>query len=223
MRTFIFIVFILCAAQVFSQTNGYAGYLRLGGFSMPDARNVSGQIVPGVEGFKRSFYGIGGELEYKFNRKIIDAELMISSHGPTNFDTQYAEPFAGAVMLKTGYAIIDNKNFFMYPNVGFGISSILINTYTKSGSIKSELHTVYMFQPAMDIGLNANIIVYQFKPSLPSGMLPVGLRAGYRFAASSDNWKRINETGLQKKNFSTRGWYVSIALGMGYSSSVKNK
>lgn len=222
MKTFILIILNFIAAAAAAQTRGYATYIRIGYMALPDAENVTGRIVNNITGFNQSFFGIGGEMEYKVNKNIIDAELMVMSSGPTSLDSHYEESFTGAIMFKTGYLIAESKNVFIYPSVGAGISSFLMNTYIKTGNEKERLHTIYLIQPAFDLGLNGDIIIDRFKNGLPTGALPVGLRAGYRFAPSSDNWKRIDgAAGMQKNKFSTRGWYVSIALGIGYYASLK--
>jgi hypothetical protein len=218
------VIFInLLSICVMSQTRGYAGYLRIGSMHMPDAKNVLPEIVTGVTGFSSNFYGIGGELEYKINKTVLNAELMILSHGPVNTGNRYAEPFTGHMMARAGYAILDSRNIFIYPNAGIGVGGVVVNTYEKSEGVKRQLHTIYMMEPIFDFGINGNVIIYRFKDDMPTGILPVGIRAGYRFSFPSDDWRRINGTDMSRASFSTRGWHLSIALGIGYISLIQNK
>lgn len=223
MRARAFIVLLLYACTAYSQTRGYAGYLRIGTMNMPDAGSKLGLVVPGINNFKNSFYGIGGELEYKARRTILDADIMILSHGVVSSDTHYAEPFTGSLIAKAGYVVFESKTLLLYPFAGGGISSTLLNKYVKSNGTKEQMHTIYIIQPVADIGLSTDVILYRFKNSMPTGTLPVGLRAGYRFATTSDHWKKIKGTDMQRTAFSASGWYISIALGMGYISPIKAK
>ena len=219
MKIFSFLVFAFFSICVNGQTRGYAGYIRIASKTMHDARNVLPQIVPGISGFSSNFYGVGGELEYKINRTVFDAELMILSQGPVNSGERFAEPFTGHVIVKAGYDVFNTNNVFIYPNAGVGLGGILVNTYQKTEGVKTGMHTIYLVQPVFDIGLNGDVIIYRFRNEMPTGVLPVGLRAGYRFAFSSDTWRRANGPGVSSADFSTRGWYLSIALGMGYITS----
>ena len=223
MKILLAILINLLATYAVGQSRGYAGYIRIGMMSVPDAEKVLPQIVPGVSGFTQNFYGIGGELEFRSNKRVFDAEFMVLSHGPVNSGDSYAESFTGDVMFKAGYAVFNTRSVFIYPNAGIGLGGALVNTYQKAGGVKTQFHTIYLVQPAFDLGVNANVIVYRFKDETPTGILPVGLRAGYRFAASSDNWHRMTESGSSRASYSTRGWYLSIALGMGYISSNQTK
>jgi hypothetical protein len=224
MKILLLLLISLTSIYAIGQAREYAGYIRIGSMHVPDAKSVLPAVVPGVSGFSPDFYGVGGELEYKMNRTVIDAELMILSHGPVNSGDRYAEPFTGSVMARAGYAVIDDRNIFIYPNAGIGVGGVAVSAYEKSEGVKSQMHTIYMLQPVFDLGVNGSIILYRFKDEMPTGILPVGLRAGYRFSFPSDDWRRINKTGMSSVSYSTRGWYLSIALGMGYiPSSQKNK
>ena len=218
------VIFInLLSIFALGQTRGYAGYIRIGSMHMPDAQNVMPKIVQGVTGFSSNFYGIDAELEYKINKTVFDAELMILSHGPVNTGDQYAEPFTGNVIARAGYAILNSRNIYVYPNAGLGVGGVVVNTYEKSEGVKRQLHTIYMLQPNFDFGIHGNVIIYRFKEGMPTGILPVGIRAGYRFSFPSNDWQRINESDMSKASFSTSGWHFSIALGMGYITSNQKK
>jgi hypothetical protein len=207
----------------FGQSRGYAGYIRIGSMSVPNAGNSLSSVIPGISSFSSNFTGIGGELEYRAHRTILDAELMILSQGPVNSGVQYAEPFTGAAVLKTGYVIINTRNFLLYPNAGAGFGGVVVNTYQKSGDVKEQLHTIYLIEPVFDLGVSGNVIMYRFKNEAPTGILPVGVRAGYRFAFTSNDWRRANGSDLSHADYSMRGWYVSVALGMGYITGNQNK
>jgi hypothetical protein len=219
MRLLFFLFFSATSAIAFSQSRGYAGYIRLGTMSIHDARSVLPELANGISGFTSSFSGIGGELEYRAKRTVIGAELMILSQGPHNSGADYAEPFTGAAMLKTGYAVVDKKSFIIYPNAGVGFGTVVLNTYQKSGNLKKQLHSIYLIEPVFDLGLSSDVIIYRFKRDMPSGILPVGIRAGYRFAFDSNDWHRTNGSDLSKTNYSITGWYFSVALGIGYITS----
>lgn len=219
MKLLLFILINAISIFAVGQSRRYAGYIRMGLMNVPDARNVLPELVPGVSGFTSNFTGIGGELEYRNNHTVVDAELMILSHGPVNSGDKYAEPFTGGAILKAGYVALDTRNFWMYPNAGVGFGAVVVNTYQKSGSVKNELHSIYLIQPVIDLGLNSNVIVYRFKNETPTGILPVGVRAGYRLSFASHDWRRTNGVDLSRANYSMRGWYLSLALGMGYITS----
>lgn len=216
-----YLVILLNVVSLFAvaQSRGYAGYIRMGTMRIPDARNVLPRLVPGITGFTSNFAGVGGELEYRNNHTVVDAELMILSHGPVSSGDRYAEPFTGEAVLKAGHVVIRNKRFWMYPNAGLGFGATVLNTYQKSGDVKNELHSVYLFQPIADLGLNTNVIVYRFKSEAPTGILPVGIRAGYRISFASHAWRRTDGVDLSQADYSIRGWYLSVALGMGYITS----
>ena len=219
MKYLLFILINAVSLFAFSQSRGYAGYIRMGAMRFPDARNVLPNLIPGITGFTSNFTGIGGELEYRSNHTVVDAELMILSHGPVNSGNKYAEPFTGGAILKSGYVALDTRNFWMYPNAGVGFGAVVVNTYQKSGDAKNELHSIHIIQPVIDLGLNSNVIVYRFRNETPTGILPVGVRAGYRFSFASHDWHRTNGVDLSRADYSMRGWYLSLALGMGYITS----
>lgn len=215
------LMLVILSFGVNAQTHGYAGYIRIGMMNVPDAGKTFPNIAPAVGNFKNHFYGIGGELEYKSNKAIADAEVMVLSHGVVSSDIHYAEPFNGSLVAKGGYVVFENSTLTIYPFAGAGISSTLLNRYVKANGVKEQMHTIYLLQAVADVGLSTNVILYRFKNTMPTGILPVGLRAGYRFAGSSDKWKKIDGTGMQRNSFSPRGWYISLALGMGYVSPIK--
>jgi len=224
MKLLLTIVISAMSMVAFGQPRGYAGYIRIGSMGVPDARRVLPQLLPGISGFSSNFKGIGGELEFRVERTVFDAELMVLSHGPVNSGDQYAEPFTGGALLKAGYAVINGRNFLMYPNAGAGFGSVVVNTYQKSGNLKKQLHTIYLVQPVFDFGVSGNVIVHRFKNETPTGILPVGLRAGYRFSFASNNWRRVDGADVSPTAYSMHGWYVSVALGMGYvMNSNKHK
>jgi hypothetical protein len=219
MKLLLFILLNAASIIAIGQSRGYAGYIRMGSMSVPDARDVFPKVMPGITGFTSNFTGIGGELEYRSNRTVVDAELMILSHGPVNSGDSYAEPFTGGAVLKAGYVALQTRNFLMYPNAGAGFGAVVVNTYQKSGDVKNKLHSIYLLQPVLDFGLNSNVIVYRFKNQTPTGILPVGVRAGYRLSFASHDWRRTNGVDLSQADYSMRGWYLSVALGMGYITS----
>lgn len=220
MKHVIFILLISWNA-VAAQSNGYAGYIRLGAMRLNDSRTTMEKFAPGYRGFKDNFYGIGGEFELKMERYILDGEITLLSHGPVNADSNYAEPFVGAITGKFGYTVFEKGRVTIYPSVGGGVSTLLVNTYTKVTGKKQAFHTTYLVQPTFDIGINANWIVYYFRSTTPTGILPIGIRAGYRFSVTTDNWKRIDGTNLRPVAFSADGYYLSLALGMGYITGKK--
>ena len=219
MKVLLIVIVNFISSLSIAQSRGYAGYIRIGTMNVSSARNALPIVVPGIAAFTSTFTGIGGELEYRVNRTVFDAELMMMSHGPVSSGDRYAEPFTGAAMFKTGYVTFYRKNFLVYPNAGVGFGSVLVNTYQKSGDVKKELHTIYLIQPVFDLGLSSNLIVYRFKNDISTGVLPVGARAGYRFSSTSNKWHRVEKLDASSANYSMRGWYVSVALGMGYISS----
>jgi hypothetical protein len=223
MKILLAILVNVVSTYTIAQTRGYAGYIRMGSMHIPDTKNAMSQIVPGINGFTSNFYGIGGELQYRINKVAFGGQVMVLSHGPVNSGDRYAEPFTGDVIVKAGYAVLDTRNVFVYPSAGIGMGYVLVNTYQKSGGNKTQLHTIYLIQPVFDLGLNGDVIAYKFKDEMPTGILPIGLRAGYRFAFASDNWHRINGSGMSNGRFSPSGWYLSLALGMGYITSNLNK
>ena len=147
---------------------------------------------------------------------MADADILLLTQRPVNSGEHFAEQFSGSVVVKTGFVIIETNNIYIYPVVGAGIAGLLVNTYTKRSGTKEQMHSIYMIQPVFDAGVNTDVVIYWFKEKLPSGALPVGLRAGYRFAGTGDNWKRLIEPAMKPRQFSVSGWYVSIALGIGY-------
>ena len=219
MKLFLFILLSACSILAVGQSRGYAGYIRIGTMNVNDAKNVLPQLANGVTNFTSNFSGIGGELEYRVNRTVIDAELMIMSQGARNSGDDYAEPFTGAALLKTCYAFLNRRNLILYPNAGIGFGATVLNTYQKSANIKKQLHSIYLVEPLFDLGVSSNVIIYRFKQAMPTGVLPVGIRAGYRFAIPSHDWHRADGTDLSRAKYSISGWYLSIALGMGYITS----
>lgn len=188
-----------------------------------NAKKALEKVVPGIGGFNSNFSGIGGELEYRNGSMVYDAELIVLSQGPVNSGDQFADPFSGDLMFKTGYALVNFPNVVLYPHIGAGAGYTLVNTYIKSGDVKQGLHSIYLIQPVLDLGLSANVIVYRFSEAMPTGILPVGIRTGYRFSGSSDNWRRVDGSSTFKADYSMRGWYVSIALGMGFLTSNQHQ
>lgn len=221
MKLIFFIIISVCAVTTFGQSRGYAGYIRIGTMNVAGAKSALSNVVPAITGFTSNFSGIGGELEYRVNRIVYDAELMILSQGPANSGDSFAEPFTGDLMFKAGYAILNTRSIVLYPNAGLGLSYTLVNTYQKSGGVKQQLHSIYLVQPLADLGLTTNVIVYRFKDDLPTGILPIGVRVGYRFGFSSDNWHRVDDVSTFKADYPIRGWYLSLALGMGYLTANK--
>ena len=223
MKLLFFLIFNAVSLFALGQSRSYAAYIRIGSLNVPDARNVFPELVPSVRNFSSNFTGIGGELVYRSNRTLIDAELMILSQGPRNSGDNYAEPFTGAAVLKTGYAVLNSRRLLVYPNAGVGFGATVLNTYQKSGDVKKQLHSIYLIEPVFDLGLSSDVIIYRFKDELPTGALPVGIRCGYRFAITSHNWHRAVGSDLSMAGYSMGGWYFSVALGMGYITSIQNK
>jgi hypothetical protein len=148
--------------------------------------------------------------------------MLLLTQRPVNTGEHYAEQFSGSLVAKTGFVILETKNVYVYPVVGAGIAAFLVNTYNKHSGTKEQMHSIYLIQPVFDAAVNTDVIIYWFKEKMPSGALPVGIRAGYRLAGTSDNWKRLIEPSMKPRPFSIRGWYVSIALGIGYYKSSKS-
>src|SRR5689334_24118422 len=108
MKKLIAILFFSCtAAMACAQKTGFAAFLRIASMNMPDAKTVSPQIIPDITGFRQDFTGTGGELTFKYNKIIADAEMLLLTQRPVNTGEHYAEQFSGSLVAKTGFVILE--------------------------------------------------------------------------------------------------------------------
>lgn len=221
MKVKLILVLLFISAASFAQSKLFAGYIRLGMVQIPDSKNILGEMTSYVYPFAKSYYGIGGELSFESRQWVINSELMVHSHGAVNANEKFAEPFLTNLLLKTGYVLVQGKNAFIYPAVGGGFSGLILSTYKKTDGVKVNMHSAYLAQPCLDFSVNSDVIIYRFSDQPSTGILPVGLRVGYRLTGKSDNWKRMEGTEIKNLKFSASGWYLSVALGMGYVKGKK--
>ena len=220
MKKLIVIAALFAQVNLSAQSKMLSGYIRLGVTTVHDTK-IGLQKMTGINEFGTDFYGAGAELLYKTGKWILDSEIMLHSHGPKNNNERFAEPFIATLVGKAGFALIDEKNLFVYPSAGIGCASFLVSTYNKLNNRKSNLHTVYLFQPVAVVALNADVIIYRFNNTPSTGILPVGIRTGYRFSRNSTKWKGLSGSDLEPEPFSSRSWFFSVALGMGYITTKK--
>jgi hypothetical protein len=218
MKSFFVILLSTICLGVQGQVQSYAAYLRLGMNNINDSRDVLPLVVPEIGGFKKGYYGIGGEFEFISNRIVLDGEISIMTHGPVGNGTRYVEPSTAALIGKTGFTLIENRRVMIYPAFGAGFNSLFLNTYTKKDGLKSDRHFAYLITPTIDMGVHGDVIIYRFRNTPSTGILPVGVRTGYRFTTLSDKWKRTSGTNISRQLFANSGWYFSVALGIGYYS-----
>jgi len=206
-----------------AQSKGFAGFFTIGYENVSGVKSELQPMMPGMHTLKNSFYGIGGEGYWKEGKLILGAKGGIHAHGVVTDEQKYGELFTGSALLKGGYVVYENNNFFIYPSVGVGASSMVITSYVKSNDLKSELHSIYLLSPSIDFGLNADQIVYKFVNRPVSGLFIAGLRTGYRFSLKTDNWKRINNPQIPPADFANNAFYLTVALGIGYFKNLSVK
>ena len=204
-------------ASTSAQSKWYSGYFTIGYQNLSDAGEKLQVMMPGMKKINNSFYGIGAEGSWKNKKIVLAGHAGISSHGAVSEGNSFAEPFIGYGMVKGGYVFFENKNTAIYPSIGGGITSVIVTSYEKNQNIKSNLHSVYLISPALEIGMNIDQVVYRYNNAPSTGMFIAGLRSGYWVSRKSDHWKR---TGNSQNNIAlaSRGFYVTLALGIGYIS-----
>ena len=206
---------------IHAQSNGFAGFFTIGYNNVSNAEQKLQPLMLGMKKLTNNYYGIGGEGYWKSGKIILGAQAGVYAHGVVSNGEKHAEPFSANGIIKGGYIVFENRNLFIYPTVGGGIAGTVITSYEKHGNVKSELHSIYLISPAIDLAINLDPIIYRFTTRPATGVFISGLRTGYRLSRKSDHWKRMDDEQTKKISFANNGFYVSMAFGIGYFDSSR--
>jgi len=205
----------MLVSSVVGQTRGIAFFFRAGYSHLNVSEEKMSVMCNPVSSFHKSYYGIGGEAYLRADKNVFGWDAMVSTHGPSSSDSSYAEPFIINSSIKYGFILHDNRNLILYPAIGVGAGLIGITTYSQYGHLKKDINTMYVLNPICELSLNADKMVYTFANGRATGAFLFGIRAGYRFSKSSDDWKKVVRVNNSKEKMSLSGYYLTISLGAG--------
>jgi hypothetical protein len=207
--------FVSVQAQI---TEGGAGFIKLGQAIAPNAENIYLQIAPDkIAGFTNYFTLIGAEVYYRERKNIITLEGSLGAQKANHSASIYTEPYCGAVHLSLGRIVAENKKFWIYPNVGGGISFITLMTYNKTDGVAKNIEYQTLTGPSINLGINGDILLSKFhlmEKYYLGSML--GVRVGYRTAFRNNHWKTPDNKEARNMPFYTNNaCYLTVTFGGG--------
>ena len=215
MKTLIgFLLVTMLPCSVSAQTSGVAAYFRAVYTQVNVESQKMAEMCYPITSFNKSYYGIGAEAYYRSGKNIFGWDGFVAAHGVRSEGVYYAEPFVVLSTLRIGYIVYETPGFFVYPGFGAGAGLLGITTYNQPDNIKSDINTMYLLTPSAEFGINADKAVYTFSNGRAVGAFLFGIRAGYRYSAGSQNWKKVADNNLPKVKMAPRGFYLGISLGI---------
>lgn len=208
-----FLVFSPAFAQI---TVGGAGFFRTGYVNLQGAGATAGQFAPaGFPTMSDDFALAGGEAYYRHNRIIGGLGVMAMQSRTTRSGDVSVERMASTGTIKLGWIIQEGKNWYVYPAIGPGLSTLSLTRHQPDQTITIR----HLFSYATDVSLNADLKLNNWNSDPEDfGGLMLGLRVGYLVSPSSAQWSSNTDLGpvASLPTYATKGFYVAVSLGGGH-------
>lgn len=216
-------IFIVNAGA--QKIEGIAGFIQSGYMNAPNAANVFSQIYPdNAAGFANNYWLVGTDAYYRHKSNVFMGDLQFGLQKVYSFNDKHAGAVYEAVIGKYGRIIKEEKNFWLYPSAGAGVSVIALTSYEDISGERKNMETLTLTSPSFDIGMNADFLLSKLKwnENYYLGWIS-GIKAGYRFSAKSKKWKRDEDEfykGAFNKLYEISSYtdnvvYLSLSFGIG--------
>jgi len=218
---YLFAIAFMCSGIINAQKiQGIAGFIQSGYMNAPNAAKAFYQVYPdNPSGFANNYFLIGAEGFYRQGDNVFMANLQFGVQKVYSFNDEHAGAVYEAVLGKYGRIIAEEKNFWLYPSVGTGVSVISLTGYTTTDGIRENMKTQTLVAPVFDIGMNSDFLLskLRWKENYYLGWIS-GIKAGYRISIKSNNWSNTESSFYkihEMPSYANNSFYVTLSFGMG--------
>lgn len=218
-KSIIYILIIAMSITITNAQRGGAGFFKTGYLYAPGTTDIFREISPSKSiDYSNSYLLLGVEAYYRTQKTIVGCDLYSAIQGNYSLgEHSYAAPFIGASNVKIGRIVRENRQHWLYPSLGLGISGISLSTYDKINGKSTNTVNQILLTPAIDVGINEDFFITKMKANERKyGGMMLGLRAGYRTSFSSTNWRNDNWERLNNMpSYSNNCFYMTVSIGAG--------
>lgn len=215
-------------SHAFYANTGYANY---------DLGDLDGFLPNGAPQPVNHFSGVGIAAQHQIKGvmfaitgdryKTVDGVPIVGNNAAENDNYEVdAKSFKG--MFKAGYAVVNNSNFRVFPMIGGGLQSFKMEITRNEDFSPSDIDNSEMtgsefnFKQRNFVGefsIGADYIFGKKNDEGSTKGMLLGLRAGYHYAVSNENWQHGGGDVTNAPDFGTQGFYGKVVLGFGGTSN----
>ena len=198
------------------KTQGVAAFVTSGYYSLSQSSSVN-KVVPATYGYQsNNFFTVGAEAYYRYNKMLFALSGNIGIQNNRSIYKEGIKFSSGTSYASLGWIVLEQKHYWLYPSIGFGIAAIDMNTYDQKNYETEDIQSHIINNASFDVGLNADFILKRSYDAAELSSVLTGLRAGYRFSIQNKTWRNFygeKLTGLPA--YTQNGFYITAAIGCG--------
>jgi hypothetical protein len=208
---------------VVAQTVGGAFLIKSGYMFAPGAGKELSSLQDQTDAFTDNFSLLGLEGVYRKNKWITGFETSFGAQKARAKDVRSFKPYTGAVHAQLGYIVWEQKEYWLYPSAGLGVSMHNLSVREKVLNKTTKIDNIVQYAPSVNFAFNGDLLTTkESKHQKSAGGLILGFRMGYRFSVKDAAWKNEDRNVIENNtNYRNNVYYISLVAGFGLYKNAR--
>ena len=176
-----------------------------------------------TDAFTDNFSLLGLEAVYRSNKWITGFETSFGAQKARTKDIRSFKPYTGAAHAQLGYIICEQKEYWLYPSAGVGVSMHNLSVRERILNKTTKIDNIVQYAPSVNVSFNGDVLTTKESNHQKSaGGLILGFRMGYRFSLKDATWKNEDSNVIENSShYRNNGYYISLVAGLGFYKSAR--